>query len=190
MTSRIRPYREVRGGEAALWHQPIMVNVPDPFEVRLANSRSETLPILISQDLIAATMYRRIFCAQILATMIPDAAFGVIVAYPFASTVPAWVVEIVLGLGSFAFSLQQIKHQFEKSRFPPAAHTDVRWLGTLCGLRSGFTSTIAHAGSPPFQFYVMPKGLDRDMYVGTNVLFFAATNLMKASAFLRWASCR
>ena len=43
---------------------------------------------------------------------------------------------------------------------------------------------IAHAGTPPFQFYVMPKGLDRDMYVGTSVLFFAATNLMKAPAFL------
>jgi uncharacterized membrane protein YfcA len=42
---------------------------------------------------------------------------------------------------------------------------------------------IAHAGSPPFQFYVMPKRLDRDMYVGTSVLFFAATNLMKAPAF-------
>ena len=25
---------------------------------------------------------------------------------------------------------------------------------------------IAHAGTPPFQFYVMPKNLDRDMYVG------------------------
>ena len=43
---------------------------------------------------------------------------------------------------------------------------------------------IAHAGTPPFQFYVMPKHLDRDMYVGTSVLFFAATNLMKAPAFL------
>jgi uncharacterized membrane protein YfcA len=43
---------------------------------------------------------------------------------------------------------------------------------------------IAHAGTPPFQFYVMPRRLDRDMYVGTSVLFFAATNLMKAPAFL------
>ena len=43
---------------------------------------------------------------------------------------------------------------------------------------------IARAGTPPFQFYVMPKGLDRDMYIGTSVLFFAATNPMKAPAFL------
>lgn len=30
----------------------------------------------------------------------------------------------------------------------------------------------------------MPKGLDRDMYVGTSVPFFAATNLMIAPTFL------
>jgi uncharacterized membrane protein YfcA len=52
------------------------------------------------------------------------------------------------------------------------------------GMGSGVTSMIAHAGTPPFQFYVMPKELDRDMYIGTSVLFFAATNLMKAPAFL------
>jgi len=54
----------------------------------------------------------------------------------------------------------------------------------MSGIGSGFTSAIAHAGTPPFQFYVMPKGLDRDMYVGTSVLFFAATNVMKAPAFI------
>ena len=49
---------------------------------------------------------------------------------------------------------------------------------------------IAHAGTPPFQFYVMPKGLDSDMYVGTSVLFFAATNLMKPRHSLRSVSFR
>jgi hypothetical protein len=49
---------------------------------------------------------------------------------------------------------------------------------------SGFASMIAHAGTSPFQVYAMPKNLGRDMYVGTSVLFFAATNLMKAPAFL------
>jgi uncharacterized membrane protein YfcA len=42
---------------------------------------------------------------------------------------------------------------------------------------------IARAGTARFQFYVMPKGLDRDLYVGTSVLFFAATNAMKVPAF-------
>jgi uncharacterized membrane protein YfcA len=139
-------------------------------------------PILIVQDVIAVAMYRRTFSWQILATMIPGAALGVCLAYVLASGVPGWSVEIVLGVVSLAFSLQQIKRQLKLSLQPAQDHA--RWLGVLSGMGSGFTSMIAHAGTPPFQFYVMPKGLDRDMYVGTSVLFFAATNLMKAPAFL------
>jgi uncharacterized protein len=139
-------------------------------------------PILIVQDCIAVAMYRRTFSWQILVTMIPGAALGVALAYLLASTVPGWSVEILLGAVSFAFSLQQIKRQLSLSLHPAQDHA--RWLGVLSGMGSGFTSMIAHAGTPPFQFYVMPKNLDRDMYVGTSVLFFAATNLMKAPAFL------
>jgi uncharacterized protein len=139
-------------------------------------------PILIVQDCIAVAMYRRTFSWQILVTMIPGAALGVALAYLLASTVPGWSVEILLGVVSFAFSLQQIKRQLSLSLHPAQDHA--RWLGVLSGMGSGFTSMIAHAGTPPFQFYVMPKNLDRDMYVGTSVLFFAATNLMKAPAFL------
>jgi uncharacterized membrane protein YfcA len=139
-------------------------------------------PLLIVQDLIAVAMYRRTFSWHILATMIPGAAIGVGLAYLLASTVPGWSVEIVLGVVSLGFSLQQIKRQLSLSLHPSLDHA--RWLGVLSGMGSGFTSMIAHAGTPPFQFYVIPKGLDRDMYVGTSVLFFAATNLMKAPAFL------
>jgi uncharacterized membrane protein YfcA len=115
--------------------------------------------------------------------MIPGAALGVCLAYVLASAVPGWSVEIVLGIVSLAFSLHQIERQLNLSLQQPA-QDHARWLGVLSGMGSGFTSMIAHAGTPPFQFYVMPKGLDRDMYVGTSVLFFAATNLMKAPAFL------
>jgi uncharacterized protein len=138
-------------------------------------------PILIIQDVIAVAIYRRTFDRQILATMIPGAALGVGLAYAFASTVPAWAVEVVLGVVSFAFSLRQLKAQL--GSLAQSAQVHSKWLGVVSGLGSGFTSMIAHAGTPPFQFYVMPRRLDRDMYVGTSVLFFAATNLMKAPAF-------
>ena len=141
-------------------------------------------PILIVQDLIAVAMYRRTFSWQILATIIPGAALGVCLAYSLASSVPGWAVEIVLGVVSLAFSLHQIRRQLKNLSLQQPAHDHAKWLGVLSGMGSGFTSMIAHAGTPPFQFYVMPKGLDRDMYVGTSVLFFAATNLMKAPAFL------
>src|SRR6202047_1601615 len=122
-------------------------------------------PILIVQDVIAVAMYRRTVNRQILATMIPGAALGVCLAYVLASGVPGWSVEIVLGVVSLAFSLQQIKRQLSLSRHQPA-QDHAGWLGVLSGIGSGFMSMIAHAGTPPFQFYVMPKGLTRDMYFG------------------------
>ena len=141
------------------------------------------LPILILQDLIAVAVYRRTFSGQILATMIPGAAVGILLAYIFASSVPGWAVEIVLGAVSLLFSVQQLNRQLGNSTVRPSVSTEKRWLGVLSGIGSGFTSTIAHAGTPPFQFYVMPKGFDRDMYVGTSVMFFATMNLMKVPAF-------
>lgn len=134
------------------------------------------LPIHIVQDLIAVTMYRRTFNPEILAITIPGAALGICLAYLLASSVPGSVVEVVLGVISLLFSLQQLKRQISVSSAPPAAGGDRRWLGVLSGIGSGFASMVAHAGTPPFQFYVMPKRLDRDMYVGTSVIFFAAMN--------------
>ena len=141
-------------------------------------------PILVVQDFIAVAMYRRTFNRGILATMIPGAAVGVLLAFAFASILPAWSVEIVLGVVSLLFALQQLKRQLRTPQARRPIQGGTRLLGMMSGIGSGFTSAIAHAGTPPFQFYVMPKGLDRDMYVGTSVLFFAATNVMKAPAFI------
>src|SRR5207237_3681171 len=59
-----------------------------------------------------------------------------------------------------------------------------RWFGFLMGLASGVTSQITHAGQPPFQIYVLPKRLPRDVLVGTTAIFFAAVNWIKVPAYL------
>jgi uncharacterized membrane protein YfcA len=51
--------------------------------------------------------------------------------------------------------------------------------GCVFGAFSGFTSMIAHAGAPPFQIFVVPQKLPRDVFIGTSVVFFATVNLTK-----------
>ena len=58
------------------------------------------------------------------------------------------------------------------------------WLGALCGAAAGFTSQIAHAGGPPFQMWVMPRQLPRDVLVGTSAIFFAVINWIKVPAYV------
>ena len=57
-------------------------------------------------------------------------------------------------------------------------------VGVLLGVGSGFTSQIAHAGQPPFQIWVMPKRLPRDVLVGTTAIYFAVVNWVKVPAYL------
>jgi uncharacterized membrane protein YfcA len=56
-------------------------------------------------------------------------------------------------------------------------------VGSLFGAAAGFTSQIAHAGGPPFQMWVMPRRLERDVFVGTSALFFAIVNWIKVPAY-------
>jgi hypothetical protein len=51
--------------------------------------------------------------------------------------------------------------------------------GLFWGACAGFTSFLAHAGSPPYQVYVLPQGLRKEIYTGTSVVFFAAANAIK-----------
>lgn len=65
--------------------------------------------------------------------------------------------------------------------FPPRADAPPpsRALGWVLGATSGFTSFVAHAGSPPVGFYVMPLKLSPVVFTATMSVFFAAINLSK-----------
>ena len=50
-----------------------------------------------------------------------------------------------------------------RSRSRPSVASGVFW-----GALSGFTSTLAQAGAPPFQVFVLPQRLPKLTLVGTN----------------------
>ena len=56
----------------------------------------------------------------------------------------------------------------------PSAAAGVFW-----GAMTGITSTLAQAGAPPFQMFMLPQKLDKLTLVGTTLIFFAALNWMK-----------
>nr|WP_272490846.1 sulfite exporter TauE/SafE family protein [Mesobacterium pallidum] len=143
------------------------------------------LPIMLVQDGVAIWLYRQSFDASLLKVLIPGGALGVGLAYLLASSVPPYTVKAVLGVISVSFALWQLA---QARRGRPLVALRARGaadaaLGVAAGAASGFTSAIAHAGPPPFQVYVMPRGLTKEVYVGTSVMFFACVNLMKLPSF-------
>ncbi|WP_294320194.1 sulfite exporter TauE/SafE family protein [uncultured Sphingomonas sp.] len=139
------------------------------------------LPILIVQDVVGIWAFRGTIDWRVIAWMLPGAGLGILLGYGFASTVRPSAVLAVVGAISVAFGLWRLR--IERRGMPVAARSP-GWVGTLFGVASGFTSQVAHAGQPPFQLWVLPRQLPRDVLVGTTALFFGAVNWLKVPAYL------
>ncbi|KQZ28450.1 sulfite exporter TauE/SafE family protein [Caulobacter sp. Root1472] len=148
-----------------------------------------TLPILLAQDVVSVWSFRRTWDRGLLVLMLPAAAVGVFVGWLLAARVSVAAVELSIGVISIAFSLQRLWAEraakaAEAVEAGPGRPLIGLGLGALCGAIAGFTSQVAHAGGPPFQIYVLPRRLPRDVFIGTSAIFFATVNWMKVPAYV------
>lgn len=141
------------------------------------------LPILIVQDVVGVWAFRKSWDAGVLGWMLPGAAIGIALGYLFAAQVSAAAVLALVGAISVTFGAYRLWAERRGAVAVPARAPG--WVGTLLGVAAGFTSQVAHAGQPPFQVYVLPKRLPRDILVGTTAIFFAVVNWVKVPAY--WA---
>lgn len=140
------------------------------------------LPILIAQDVVGVAAFRRSWDGSVLAAMLPGAVVGIGLGYWLAAGISSAAVMAVLGAISILFGAYRL--WAERGGRLAASGRSPAWVGSLFGVAAGFTSQIAHAGGPPFQMWVMPKRLDRDVFVGTSAIFFAIVNWIKVPAYL------
>lgn len=140
------------------------------------------LPILIVQDAVGVAAFRKSWDGHVLAVMLPGAIIGVATGYAFAASVPERWVMAALGAVSILFGLHRL--WVERGHEVAASPRSPGWVGALFGIATGFTSQIAHAGGPPFQMWVMPRRLPRDVFVGTTAIFFAVLNWIKVPAYV------
>ena len=154
---------------------PIMALVISPVQ-----AASITLPILIVQDIVSVWVFRRWWDGRSLVILIPSAIVGIAIGYLLAAYVSANAVELAIGVTSVAFGARQLWIRWHRIT-KPARSSDV--AGIFWGTVSGFTSQIAHAGGLPFQIYMLPKKLDRDVLIGTSALYFASVNWLKVPVY-------
>jgi uncharacterized protein len=140
------------------------------------------LPILIVQDAVGVAAFRRSWDGRILAIMLPGAILGVALGYLFAASVSRGAILAALGAVSILFGLYRLRAESGRQMVAPSGSP--AWVGSLFGVATGFTSQIAHAGGPPFQMWVMPRRLPREVFVGTTAIFFALLNWIKVPAYV------
>lgn len=144
-----------------------------------AEAAALLLPILIISDFMAIRQYRARFDRHNLSIMVPGAIIGIVLGWFFFGYFRGneRILKIGIGLLALAFVVFQLGYArlvgVLKERKPSIGG------GLFWGTLSGFTSTLAHVGSPPIMVYLLPQNLPRDIYVGTTIYFFAITNILK-----------
>ena len=149
---------------------PLVAIVMGPLE-----AAALLLPIILIQDAVSVWVYRRAWDPWNLKVMIPGCVIGVGAAWLLAAYVSDGVIRLVvgliaLGLVSYTYFRQWLPGETAR---PRAAH------GVFWGAMSGFTTTLIQIGAPPYYAFVLPQRLEKMIYVGTTIMFFAAANAMK-----------
>ncbi|MDH3507804.1 MAG: sulfite exporter TauE/SafE family protein [Gammaproteobacteria bacterium] len=166
-------------GGMALMAVPVMSLVISPIQ-----AAGIVLPLLIPMDIMSIWAYRKRFDRKIIALLLPAATIGITIGALTARWVNDDIVRLIVGIIAIVFVVYRWAGAWYARRSanpegnaPPKPPN--RALGFFLGACSGFTSFLAHAGSPPYQVYVLPQRLPRDVYAGTGIIFFATVNALK-----------
>jgi uncharacterized protein len=137
------------------------------------------LPILFVQDAISVWTYRHHWDTWNVKVMLTGAVLGVAIAWALASYVADAAVRLLVGAIGVVFVLNAWFGGRPITAKRPSAAAGVFW-----GAAAGFTSALAQAGAPPFQVFVLPQQLPKFTLVGTNVVLFAAINVLKLGPYI------
>lgn len=136
------------------------------------------LPIILLQDLITIIAYRRHWDGWNLMVGIPGGIVGVGLAGLLAAHVTDAHIRLIIGLIGACFVLSRWFGSATADAVKPSAVSGVFW-STI----SGFTSTLSHAGGPPWQVHILPQRLPKLALAGTTAFFFTAVNYAKVIPF-------
>lgn len=157
-------------GGIALLAVPLMALVISPIQ-----AAGIMLPILLAMDVSSVYAYRGTWDKANLKILLPGAIIGILIGALTARWVNEDLIRLILGAIAILFTV----HFWFRGRTADAVKNPNSRIGVFLGSVSGYTSFVAHAGAPAFQFFMLPQKLDRRLYAGTAVIYFAVVNVIK-----------
>jgi len=134
------------------------------------------LILLCAMDLSGLRAWWGKWDAQEMRLLLPTSLIGVVLGAGLLGALAPRLVMGLLGVITLAFLAFRL-WQSRAAPPPPAPHSPLK--GGLFAVTSGITSTLAHAGGPPMQMYLLPRRLPREVFVATNVMLFGIMNYAK-----------
>lgn len=163
------------GGGVGMLGTPLLTLAVDP--VRAA---AILLPVLVAMDIVGLLSYRGRVQWSIVRQMMPGAVAGTALGWATAALVPDNAIRTLVGVIAIAFAVNSFFAEWMRRAPKRESIAGATFWGTV----TGYTSFVAHAGGPPFQVYTLPLKLDKVLFAGTTVVFFAILNAMKLVPYL------
>ena len=157
------------GGGLGIVAVPLMA-----LTIPVAQAAAIMLPVLLAMDIVAVVAYRREWDRANLLILAPAALAGIVIGTLTFRVFDDSVIRVLLGVIAVGFALN---HWLRRGPVEAAGRSAAK--GGFWGALSGFTSFVAHAGGPPLSVYLLPQRLEKGVYVGTTVIFFALVNYAK-----------
>lgn len=139
------------------------------------------LPLLIFADGFALYSYWKQWDPYYLRLMVIPGLLGVVLGAVVLKDIDALTLKRIIG----GLTLLALIFKFASDRLAALSYSPRKWHGYFAGLASGFGSTLANVGAPPFTAYLLlqPQMTPR-RFIGTTTLFFALMNLTKMPGFV------
>jgi len=158
------------GGGVGLIGTPMVALVTTP-----TRAAAILLPILCAMDIVGVVAYRKSWDPVNMRILVPGSVLGILLGTATFRFLDENLIRLLIGALSLGFVLR-----YWLARAPPAEPAaPSRRAGSLWAALSGFTSFVAHAGGPPLSVYLLPQNMDKTLFVGTTVIYFAFVNYLK-----------
>ncbi|MGE0630389.1 MAG: sulfite exporter TauE/SafE family protein [Hyphomicrobiaceae bacterium] len=163
------------GGGFGLVGIPLMSLSMDPI-----TAGAIVAPLFIPMDIVALRYYPpKTWSWPDLKVLLPALIIGIGFGYLALETLDPRIVSILIAVVALYFAYfwyagGQIVKTMPRSN----------WLAALAGTASGVTTMVAHSGAPPLAVYLLRLGLAKEVYVGTNTIYFACGNIVKVWPWL------
>ncbi|MBK8007146.1 MAG: sulfite exporter TauE/SafE family protein [Rhizobiales bacterium] len=172
------------GGGLAVIGVPLLSLVMSPIDAVII-----VAPIAVLTDVFAFANYKLSDASKPdLAWLLPSLLVGIALGYFFFVLIDPDLVSLGIGLIAFVFAvdwfvrMRSKPERVERPISPP--------LAVISGGIFGFTSFVAHAGGPVMSAYLLYRGLNKTLYVGTSIIIYATVNLLKLFPYLWLGSAK
>ena len=160
------------GGGLGLIAVPLMSLAVTPFQ-----AAAIMLPILCVMDLVSMWGFRGRYDSRNLQILLPAAVLGIGVGALSFQYLSESHIKLIIGLIALLFTLNFWLNKLRRRVAPKTTADPIK--GGMWGTLAGFTSFSVHAGGPPMNIYLLPQQLDKTLFAGTTVIFFAVVNFVK-----------